>query len=124
MTARDPQQDLFTLLEGAVADAVFPGCVALVWRDGAKAGLRAEDRVPIEEIVTLGQSRVLQLTAGSGPAERRRYPRAEDRHRLRARAFEFASVVAIGAWLAGGAVMLVEEAFARPLAILQAALGG
>ena len=37
---------------------------------------------------------------------------------------EFASVVVIGASLAGGAVMLVEEAFARPLAIVQAALGG
>ncbi len=35
MTSRDPQQDLFTLLETAVQDAVFPGCVALVWRDGA-----------------------------------------------------------------------------------------
>jgi len=35
VTARDPQQELFALLEGAVADAVFPGCVALVWRDGA-----------------------------------------------------------------------------------------
>lgn len=29
------QPSLFELLEGAVADGVFPGCVALVWRDGA-----------------------------------------------------------------------------------------
>jgi CubicO group peptidase (beta-lactamase class C family) len=35
VTTRDPQQGLFELLEGAVADAVFPGGVALVWRDGA-----------------------------------------------------------------------------------------
>ena len=95
----------------------------VVWRDGAKAGLRADERVPIEEIVTLGQSQVLQLSAGACPPERRKYPRAEDRYRLRARAFEFAGVVAIGASLAGGAILLVEEAFARPLAIVQAALG-
>ena len=43
----------------------------VVWRDGAKVGLRADDRVPIEEIVTLGQSRVLQLSAG-GSVERRK----------------------------------------------------
>lgn len=30
----DPRQDLFDLLESAVGE-VFPGCVALVWRDGA-----------------------------------------------------------------------------------------
>ena len=35
MTSRDPQQDLFTRLETAVQDGCFPGCVALVWRDGA-----------------------------------------------------------------------------------------
>jgi hypothetical protein len=93
----------------------------VVWRDGAKAGLRAEDRVPIEEIVTLGQSQVLQLTASG--QERRKSPRPDDRRRLRGRALEFASVVVIGASLAGGAVLLVEEAFSRPLAMVQAALG-
>jgi len=35
VTTRDPHRVLFELLEGAVADHVFPGCVALVWRDGA-----------------------------------------------------------------------------------------
>jgi len=95
----------------------------VVWRDGAKAGLRADDRVPIEEIVTLGQSQVLQLSA-RGSVERRKSARPDDRQRLRARTMEFASVVVIGASLAGGAVVLVEEAFARPLAIVQAALGG
>jgi len=94
----------------------------VMWRDGAKAGLRSDERVPIEEIVTLGQSQSFQLTAGAAPAERRKYPRAEDRHRIRGKAIEFASVVAIGASLAGGAVILVEEAFARPLAMVEAAL--
>ncbi len=32
----DPRQALFELLESAVTDGVFPGCVALVWCDGAQ----------------------------------------------------------------------------------------
>ena len=35
MTSRDPHHDLFTALEDHVARGTFPGCVALVWRDGA-----------------------------------------------------------------------------------------
>jgi CubicO group peptidase (beta-lactamase class C family) len=35
VTSRDPQQGLVALLEAAVAAGCFPGCVALVWRDGA-----------------------------------------------------------------------------------------
>src|SRR5690348_1343959 len=42
----------------------------VVWRDGARAGLRAEERVPIEEIVMGGHAPALQLTANNG--ERRR----------------------------------------------------
>lgn len=33
---KDPHQTLFELLEDAARSAVFPGCVALVWRDGAE----------------------------------------------------------------------------------------
>lgn len=32
----DPHRELFELLERAAAEQVFPGCVALVWRDGAE----------------------------------------------------------------------------------------
>lgn len=32
----DPHRDLFELLERSVTAGVFPGCVALVWRDGAE----------------------------------------------------------------------------------------
>jgi hypothetical protein len=95
----------------------------VVWRDGAKAGLRSEDRVPVEEIVTLGQSTAFQLTAGAPQPDRRKCPRPEDSHRHRGKALEFASVVVVGASLAGGALLLVEEAFARPLAMVQMALG-
>lgn len=92
----------------------------VMWRDGARAGLQAEDRVPIEDIVTLGQSPALQLTAA--PSDRRKQPRAEDGSRSRGRAIEFAGVVLIGACVAGAALSMVETAFARPLALVTAAL--
>lgn len=94
----------------------------VVWRDGGRAGLRAEDRVPVEEIITLGQSPALQLTASTG--ERRKRPRPEENSRLRGRAIEFAGVIAIAACLAAGGLTMIEAAFARPLQLVSAALGG
>ena len=92
----------------------------VMWRDGGRVGLKTEEPLPVEEIMTLGQSPSLQLTAA--PGERRRHPRPEDRSRLRGRAIEFAAVVAIAVSLAGGALYMVEAAFARPLAFVSAAL--
>lgn len=92
----------------------------VMWRDGGRAGLRAEERVPVEEIMTLGQSLSLQLTAAN--RERRRHLRAADRCRLRGRAIEFAGVLTIAASLAGAGLVMIEQAFARPLALVSAAL--
>jgi hypothetical protein len=92
----------------------------VVWREGGRAGLRSDDRVPIEDIVTLGQSHGLQLTAANG--ERRMHPRPEDHSRIRARAIEFGGVLAITAMLAGAGFMMVEAALARPLAAVATAL--
>ena len=75
---------------------------------------------PVEEIATLGRSPALQLTAASG--ERRKQPRPEEKSRIRGRAVEFAGVVAICAGLAGAGATMVEAAFARPLALVSAAL--
>lgn len=92
----------------------------VVWREGARAGLRAEERVPVEEIITLGNAPALQLTADRG--ERRKRPRPEGFSRLRGRLFEFAGVVAIAVSLAGAGLTMVQTAFGRPLAIVEAAL--
>jgi hypothetical protein len=92
----------------------------VVWREGGRAGLRAEDLVPVDEIMSLGQSHGFQLTAASG--ERRRQPRAADRSRMRGRAIEFAGVAAIAATLASAGLVMVEAAFVRPLAIVAATL--
>jgi hypothetical protein len=93
----------------------------VVWRDGGRAGLRSEERVPIDDIVTLGQSPALQLTAASG--ERRKHRRPGERSRIQGRAIEFAGVLVIAVSLAGAGFTMVESAFARPLAVVAAALG-
>jgi hypothetical protein len=92
----------------------------VMWREGARAGLKAQERVPIEEIVTLGRSPAFQLTAAGG--ERRKHPRPEQRSRMRGRSVEFGGVLVIAASLAGAGVTMVQSAFARPLAAVAAAL--
>jgi len=95
----------------------------VVWREGARAGLRAEDRVPVEEILSADASPATRLTVEGQPVERRRAVRrpAVD-SRLRGRAMEFVAVSVIALCLAGGAWTLVESAFARPLAMVNSAL--
>lgn len=96
----------------------------VAWRDGSRFGLSAEDRVPVDEILTLSQSPSLQLTAGHPPgAERRRQPRSHEDSRLAGRAFEFASLAVIAVSLSAGVLLMVLDAFAAPLAAVQAALG-
>ena len=92
----------------------------VVWRDGGRAGLRSEDRVPVEEIVSRGQSEVLHFAASV--KKRRRHPRLEERSPLRGRAIEFVGIVVIAASLAGAGLTMVEAAFAQPLAAVSAAL--
>ena len=94
----------------------------VVWRDGGRAGLRAKERVPIEEIVMSGHAAALQLAAANG--ERRRRPRPEDSSRLRGRAIEFAGLLAVVVTLAAGGISMVEAAFARPMAAVASTLAG
>jgi hypothetical protein len=92
----------------------------VVWRDGARAGLEAQGRIPIDEILTLGQAPGLRLTA----AERRSPSRTHTRSRERARAYQFGGTVVIALICAGVAFGMIEQALARPLAVVTAALGG
>ena len=95
----------------------------VVWRSGARAGLRSEDRVPVEEIMILGQAHNVTLTAVEQPGvERRRMPR-HDESRARGRTIEFAGALAIAAVLASGMLAMVESALARPLASIGVVLG-
>ena len=97
----------------------------VVWRNGSRAGLRAEERLPVEDILTLSQAPALQLTAANGKfAERRKRPRTRQDSRMKARAIEFAGVAFIAASLGVAGFIMVEAALARPLAMVEAALRG
>ena len=93
----------------------------VVWRDSGRAGLQAEERVPVEEIMTLGKSPALRLTAP--PAERRKQPRPGESSRLRGRAMEFAAFATISACLAAAGLSMVQAAFARPIEMISEVLG-
>lgn len=96
----------------------------IMWKKGTRAGLQSEGRVPVDDILALNQGSALQLTAGAWPQnERRKRPRRSD-SRMRGRLVEFAGVIAISASLAIGAATVVGEAFARPMHVVAAALGG
>ena len=79
--------------------------------------------MPIEEILCVDDSPSTRLTAEGQPVERRRAirrPAADSR--LKGRAMEFIAVSMIAMCLAGGAWVLVETAFARPMAMVNSAL--
>ena len=104
-------------------DQVIIGRV--MWCKGSRAGVRAQDRLQVEAIVTRKAAQALRLTADNGrPVERRRSARAHERSRLRGRLFEFASVAAVGAMLSIALVSLVSRAVAEPLSRVQTALEG
>lgn len=97
----------------------------VMWRDGSRAGLQTDDRVPVEEILSLSQAPALRLTASGDKVERRRETRRDHANsRIRARAFEFASIAIVGGAFAVAIFDVVSEAFARPMDAIKAALGG
>ena len=96
----------------------------VVWREGAKAGLQAEERIPLDAMLGLSPSSALQPAAREPAGMDRKRSRTHEHSRLRARAFEFASAAVIAAVLALGFSFWVGEALAQPLAAVQAALRG
>lgn len=97
----------------------------VVWRDGARVGLRSDDRLPVEEIMSLSQCKSLRLVATDGArVERRKRPRpSSGDSRLWGRAFEFVGVGVIALALALGVWAMAQQAFVAPLAQIEAALG-
>jgi hypothetical protein len=98
----------------------------VVWKEGARVGLETDERLPVEQIMSLSQSHALQLIASDGAlVERRKRSRTlQVDARLRGRAMEFASVGIIAASLALTLWSLAEQALAKPMASVAAALGG
>ncbi|MBV9529062.1 PilZ domain-containing protein [Sphingomonas sp.] len=101
----------------------------VVWRSGSCAGLRAQDRVPLEAIVTSAASRPALREAVAVPYDRRRpngRPREheQERSRLRGRAMEFISVAIVGAMLSITLFSIVAETLDQPFARVRSALIG
>jgi hypothetical protein len=94
----------------------------VIWRNGARAGLRSEGRVPVEEIMILGQAHNVTLTAVEQPGvERGPVPRHQE-SRARGGTIEFVGALVIAAVLATGMLAMVETALARPRASIGAVL--
>ena len=65
----------------------------VVWRKGQRLGLATDEKLPVDDIVTLGVSPELQLVAPSGAAVAPRSGNAFAASRQQSRALEFVSVV-------------------------------
>lgn len=98
----------------------------VMWRDGARVGLQADDRVPVDEILSQGHAKALQLVASEGTLiDRRREPRHDaDQARVQGRGLEFVATIAIAIMLAAGVLGMLHQALTRPLAAVQGALPG
>lgn len=98
----------------------------VMWQDGARAGLQTDERLAVEDILSLSSSAAMSLTASNPMAgERRARPRDEpDRRKQQGRMIEFVSVVLAGCMFAATAYGMVTQALARPMALIHAALGG
>jgi hypothetical protein len=95
----------------------------IVWRKGSRAGLQADSRVPVDDLLAMSRSPSLQLTASQWPqVDRRKKPRSHEDNRFCGHAMEFASIAMIAVSLAAAALAMVDQAFARPVALVQSAL--
>jgi hypothetical protein len=97
----------------------------VVWHDRGLAGLQMQERLPVEQIMSLSQAGELRLIPSEGATlERPKRSKFEDRDaRSRGRAFEFVGVGFIGLCLSIGICTIVQQAFGRPIAELAATFG-
>ena len=95
----------------------------VVWTSDKRAGLLAQDRLPVEAIVAEVPA---PARNDDTPVERRRAPRPtairHERSRERARAMEFAGLAIAGLLAASSGFVVVQEALDAPLARVSAAL--
>lgn len=100
----------------------------VAWSKGHRAGLRSQDAIFIPAIVNdVGTASATPRMMGGQPIERRVRPRGtqqrHDHSRLMGRALEFACFAIAAGAVAMTAFGTVEEALARPLSQIGAALG-
>lgn len=97
----------------------------VVWRDGARLGLQSDERLPVEDILSVSKTQTLRLAAADGiVTERRKRPRLSSEARLRGRAIQFVGVLSMAASFAISLWLMAERALAQPLTTVANALGG
>ena len=98
----------------------------VMWSEAGRSGLRAEQLIPVEDILSVEHAAALQLIASNGILhDRRNEARAiAIDSRLRGRAMEFLAVGVIAISLAVGVWSMAETALASPLSRVAAVLGG
>jgi len=97
----------------------------VVWREGARAGLTTEVKIPVEDILSLDQASSLQLTAvGGGQVERRKQPRWHSDSRICSHLIQCVGVGLIGLTLVGAIGTLVAESLTASMARVEATLSG
>lgn len=111
-------------IEVCRADQVIRARV--VWHSGARVGLRAEDMIAVDDILSGSAGDGLHLTAPGAwsGGERRHRPRSHDDNRLRGSAIEAAGVALIVLSFVGAVFVLAHQAFARPMAAVSTTLRG
>lgn len=92
----------------------------VVWRDGARVGLRADERLSVEQILSRCDCAELRLTA----SQPHRCCQTHDRSCSQSRLLEYLAFVVVAACVGATAFALVGEALAKPLASVRSALGG
>jgi hypothetical protein len=98
----------------------------VMWQDGARAGLQTDERLAVEDILSLRGSAAMSLTAPQAAStDRRARPRGEpDRRKQQGKMIEFVGVVLAGCMFAATAYGMVAQALAGPMAMIDAALRG
>ena len=98
----------------------------VMWSEAGRSGIRSDERLPVEDILSIEQSRSLQLIASNGVLhDRRKEKRGIAREsRLDGRAIEFVAFGAIAASLAFGLWAMADQALSGPLAKVSVVLGG
>jgi hypothetical protein len=98
----------------------------VVWREGPRAGLHTDEQLAVDDILTLAQASVLQVTAADSLTMERRRKKRPIQHDSRqwGRLMQFIGTTGIAIGLAAVLFSVVRHALAVPMALIEAALGG